>query len=144
MTTKPHIPIIPIDPNRDARKQAENLVTIWNCLNEAGVNYLSTIEDFRIPNIVDRYIVSDLGYIWDTYTNSILEEEEFDLDKGYVEIKLATYTKDLKVEYVAYPLNRVILSSFDYFDGCENVKIKHEDGNPLNNDFYNIFWDFSN
>ena len=98
------------------------------------------VDNKVVVNIIpNRYMVSNYGNIWDTYTNKFIP---YRYDKrGYHITQLSCYTDDYCHVYIkTLKVHRIVLLMFNYIIGCEDLQVNHIDGNKSNNKLYNLEW----
>ena len=92
------------------------------------------ITDRVVPNVCNYYMISTNGYVYNRFSKKFLSPG---IDsKGYPYVMIYTNVSKRK----ACRIHRLVLMTFDYFEGCENVIINHKDGNKLNPDISNLEW----
>lgn len=98
-----------------------------------------------------KYLVSTRGRIFDSITNEIREPRIVDKVSKYnrhreryiydtkprTKITLNDKTSDLHVDY---PVARIVLLTFEPIENFKDMEVDHIDGNPLNNNYYNLEW----
>lgn len=91
------------------------------------------ITDKIVPNVKPYYKISNMGRVYSLYSEKIISNA---IDsKGYYYVQLQTYDGPK-----ACRIHRLVLTAFDYHEGCENELVNHVDGNKLNNDLFNLEW----
>ncbi len=90
-------------------------------------------KNVYLNGIKSNYVVSSHGRIKNSLTNKILSPRNH--SSGYKQISLY----DNGNEYRFY-VHRLVLMTFNYFEGCENFQVNHIDGNKTNNFLYNLEW----
>ena len=86
------------------------------------------------PEVKDYYMISNYGRIWHKYLEDFLT---INVDsKGYSYKPLAL--KDGRQK--PYRIHRLVMLTFEYFTGCENLLVNHKDLNKLNNVITNLEW----
>lgn len=91
------------------------------------------ITELVAPGIKPYYMISNYGRIWHKYEEKILS---INLDsKGYSYKPLATIdgAKNFRV-------HRLVLASFNYINGCENLYVNHINGIKSDNYIGNLEW----
>ena len=85
------------------------------------------------PEIYQMYMISNHGRIFHKYLNQILN---INIDsKGYSYKPLATSNGQRN-----YRVHRLLMESFCYYEGCNEMLVNHKDGNKLNNLITNLEW----
>lgn len=99
------------------------------------IEFWAPVTDFVIPNIVpNRYWVSTFGNTYDMKSG-----KPFGLSthgKGYFQMPFKT----LDGKRITRKLHRVIMLTFCYVPGCENLEVNHKDSNRKNNNITNLEW----
>lgn len=101
--------------------------------NEQFVN----ITDLQVPGVCDNYQVSNFGRVYSKYSRRFKELSI--MENGYYGVQLQL--KSGKSRFVR--VNRLVIISFKYFPGCEDISkfiCNHKDGNKLNNHIDNLEW----
>ena len=113
--------------------------TYNNCALYFVPEVISEYEEFRpiteqvVPGILNYYMISNFGRIWHKYKQKFLA---YNYDsKGYLYKPLATIngTKN-------YRVHRLVLMTFNYIPGCEDLIANHKDGNKANPCLWNLEW----
>lgn len=99
------------------------------------IEFWAPISDRALPGIYpNRYWVSTFGNTWNASTN-----KPFGLSihkKGYFQCPfMTTYGARLTRK-----LHRMIMMTFCYVPGCENLEVNHKDSNRQNNAISNLEW----
>lgn len=81
-----------------------------------------------------RYWASTAGTIWDSKLNC--PGRIIPRDKGYFDFEFGCNGR----KYLKKKLHRVIMLTFSYYPGCENLEVNHIDGNHSNNRITNLEW----
>lgn len=98
--------------------------------NDFIYDYITTRT---VPNVCNYYMVSTNGYVYNRFSRKFLSPG---IDsKGYPYVMLSTIDR-----MKACRVHRLVLMTFDYFEGCEDVIINHKDGNKLNCEIHNLEW----
>lgn len=85
-------------------------------------------------NLQDYYLIDINGNIFSLCSNIILKH--IITENGYSAVSLNT--KDNK--RIQRKVHRLVMYSFKYFHGCEELQVNHIDGNKLNNNINNLEW----
>lgn len=93
-----------------------------------------------------RYIVSNYGRVWDTFSNQFVPSrfnKPYNPDgtnNGYLLIHLAYYITADQIGTKDVYVHRTVLLSFNYIPGCEYLEVNHKNGNKTINALYNLEW----
>ena len=91
------------------------------------------ITDKIVPDIKYCYKISNIGRVYSSYSDKIMSNA---IDsKGYYYVVLQTYNGPKPCR-----IHRLVLTAFNYHEGCENELVNHVDGDKLNNDLFNLEW----
>ena len=85
-------------------------------------------------NLKPYYYISIYGKVYSFYTNKVLET--CIKENGYVAVSLNTNDN----QRIQRKVHRLVMLTFAYFPGCENLQVNHADGNKFNNTIYNLEW----
>lgn len=99
--------------------------------------YRTAIVPYFIDGINPIYQVDTLGTIINIQTNIAIVPHQN--DHGYWFASFMTDGKFNKGR-VHRKLHRIVLMTFGYIPGCENLQVNHKDYNPDNNRLYNLEW----
>lgn len=97
------------------------------------------IEEFRdikspaFPEVIDYYMISNLGRIWHKY-NRVFLSSNVDA-RGYMYKPLATTDGNKN-----FRVHRLVMGVFCYYEGCEFMDVNHKDGIKTNNCIWNLEW----
>ena len=98
-----------------------------------GQEVFVPITDKIVPQIKPYYTISNRGSIYSSYSNKYLSPG---IDsKGYPYVALSTFEGPKNCR-----IHRLVKMSFEYFEGCENIIINHQDGNKMNPCLWNLEW----
>lgn len=92
------------------------------------------ITEKIVPDVLPYYLISNYGRLWHKYKERFLNNN---IDsKGYLYKPLAL--KNGK----ACPcrIHRLVMMTFNYIPGCEELVVNHIDGNKCNPYLYNLEW----
>lgn len=87
----------------------------------------------RIENVKPYYTISNFGRIFSSTTNQFLIPH--DNHNGYLQVSLMTETGR-----IFRKVHRLVLLTFNYFPGCEELQVDHKDCNKHNNIITNLEW----
>lgn len=91
------------------------------------------ITDLFLPNVIERYAISDLGKVINIKTKKIMKPQ---LDSnGYYRVNLGTKTGQFKFAAV----HRLVAMAFIPTNTFE-LQVNHIDGNKTNNNVWNLEW----
>lgn len=91
------------------------------------------ITDQVAPGIKPYYMISNYGRIWHIYKNKFLT---FNIDsKGYLYKPLSTIQGPKN-----FRIHRLVLMTFCFIPGCENLYVNHKDGIKTNCIITNLEW----
>lgn len=91
------------------------------------------ITDRVVPGVMDYYLISNYGRLFHKFENRFLT---VNLDsKGYSYKPLATVNGPKNCR-----IHRLVMMTFIYFPGCENILVNHKDGIKTNNFIWNLEW----
>jgi hypothetical protein len=79
------------------------------------------------------YFISTHGRVFSLATNSFIIPHEN--DRGYLQVSLMT--NDGRI---FRKVHRLVMLTFCYFYGCEELQVNHRDGNKKNNNITNLEW----
>ena len=86
-----------------------------------------------VPLVYDYYQISNFGRVYHKYLGIIMSPGLN--GAGYQYVMLSTYNIPVPVQ-----IHRLVMLSFFYIPGCENLDVNHKDGNKLNNKWWNLEW----
>ena len=102
-------------------------------------NIVPVPEEFKpiteqvVPDILPYYLISNYGRIFHKYKGQYLTNN---VDtKGYLYKPLATKNGSKSCR-----IHRLVLMTFGYIEGCENLFVNHIDGNKCNPCIWNLEW----
>ena len=84
------------------------------------------LTQFVAPKVMPYYAISNYGRVMQIYTNKILKTNY--RPNGYAYLCLAAEDHERK-----YTLHRLVMLSFKYIEGCENLQVNHIDGDKTHN-----------
>lgn len=94
------------------------------------------ITEFVAPGIYPIYYVSNYGKVLNTMTGKV--EKIFMRNNGYWYVSVGAYnTYNSRKKF---NIHRLVLLTFNYIPGCENLQVNHIDGNKKNNCLTNLEW----
>lgn len=96
------------------------------------------ITDQAVPGVAPYYLISNYGRIWHRYKQRFLT---VNIDtKGYLYKPLAIRDSG---KSKSCRIHRLVMMTFAYIPGCENLLVNHKDGNKGNCHLYNLEWSTS-
>lgn len=96
------------------------------------IEYFITIPPLQ-DGILPIYRINANGVIFNSVNGIILKYQHN--HAGYLTVNLNTQTGR-----VARKVHRLVMMTFKYIPGCENLEVNHIDGNKENNSIYNLEW----
>lgn len=90
-------------------------------------------KDVTIPNVLPYYKVSNYGNLYSSNTDCLLDGKI--TDKGYIMVKLRTYTGYLEIY-----LHRLVMLTFNPIPNPELYIVNHLDGIKSNDFYENLEW----
>lgn len=99
-------------------------------------------EEWRIlpihifPNVKSHYTVSSYGIIHNLATGNYLPLNLYYDENKYTVVNFSTLDGGHRNEGI----HRVVLMTFNYFPGCENLEVNHKDGIKHHNWLWNLEW----
>ena len=109
---------IPIDPSILKLPEEGMMIDITNSI---------------VPDVLDYYSITPIGRIYHKYLGRFLKPGIS--GSGYLFVELSTMKGPKPIQ-----LHRLVMLSFNYIPGCENLQVNHIDGNKHNNDLRNLEW----
>lgn len=97
------------------------------------VKFVEIWSSINIEDVKPYYLISNYGRIYSLYSNTFIIPHEN--HSGYLQASLMTNTGR-----VFRKVHRLVLLSFNYFAGCEELQVNHKDGNKSNNCLWNLEW----
>ena len=92
------------------------------------------ITEKIVPDVLPYYLISNYGRLWHKYKERFLNNN---IDsKGYLYKPLAL--KNGKARPCR--IHRLVMMTFNYIPGCEELVVNHIDGNKCNPYLYNLEW----
>lgn len=88
------------------------------------------------PNVCRKYLVSSYGLIHNLETNNYYPTDINRDDNSYLSVALDC----IDGSKIHTSLHRIILMTFGYIPGCENMVVNHKDGNKSHNWIWNLEW----
>lgn len=88
-------------------------------------------------NIKPYYVISNYGRIYSYSRHSKALMNPVIDESGYYRIQLSLQDRQ-RGRY--FPVHRLVMCSFCYIDGCEDLQVNHIDLNKLNNHISNLEW----
>lgn len=99
--------------------------------------YTSFRDSKMIPpledNILPWYYINTNCDIYSIKTHKIMQPQL--TENGYLQVHLTTETGT-----VCRKIHRLLMMTFNYFEGCEKYQVNHKDGNKLHNWLSNLEW----
>lgn len=99
-----------------------------------AMEFWKPITDLSVPGVLPIYIVSDLGRIYNTTTNSFIHQ--YENAHGYFQASLRTINGSKNV----YIYRIVIIEFLGYDPNPERDHVDHISGVKANNTIYNLRW----
>ena len=91
------------------------------------------IPHIAVPGVYDIYLISNYGKVYSKTISRCMKETI--MNNGYHTVILVTEYGP-KVQLV----HRLVMLSFSYIIGCENLDVNHLDGNKSHNYIWNLEW----
>ena len=92
--------------------------------------------NINIEGVCPYYKVSIYGRVFNGLTNTLLPQNiNYNKDK-YINIRL----KRIDGSHIQEMMQRIVMYSFNYIDGCENLEVNHIDGVKYHNWLWNLEW----
>lgn len=103
-----------------------------------NLNLYKTYSDeifttISIDKVKPYYMLSNYGKVININTGKEIIPHV--TENGYLQVSLMTYNGR-----IFRKVHRLVLLSFYYFPGCENLQVNHKDGNKFNNAYWNLEW----
>ena len=97
------------------------------------------IPEYVVPDAKPHYLISTWGRIYNIETDTILPQNiNYNKDK-YITIRLSPKEGTGKTAIFVQP-HRVLLMTYFYIEGCENLDVNHLDGIKYHNWLWNLEW----
>lgn len=97
------------------------------------IKYVEKWLPITIDNVKQYYTISTYGRIFNNLTNSFMQPQVN--HNGYLFIGLTTHTGR-----VHRKIHRLVMMTFCYIPGCENLQVNHKDLDKTNNTLWNLEW----
>lgn len=117
-----------IQPIKFINEQKQQFIYNSNC-----IEFWLPINESYVPH-GGRYYISSEGRVYDTFRNNFLNQSFS--SKGYLKVNLI----GTNGQYYTRKVHRLLLITFYYIPGCENLEVNHRDGIKTNNTLYNLEW----
>lgn len=104
------------------------------------------VSPFCIPNVANRYIISNYGRIYDKYNSKFVPFRLNGLyskdgsNRSACTLHLSQYTDPFEIDTKDIYLHRAVLMSFMYTPGCEKLEVNHKNGIRTDNRLCNLEW----
>lgn len=89
-----------------------------------------------LPNVKPNYYVSIFGRVCSCFNGKYHVMSPTEDSKGYLQVGLAT----IDGNPISRKVHRLVMLTFCYIEGCEDLEVNHEDGNKKNNMLFNLTW----
>ena len=87
----------------------------------------------NIEDVKPYYFISNYGRIYSNISNTFIIPHKN--HSGYLQASLMTNSGR-----IFRKVHRLVLLTFNYFNGCEELQVNHKDCNKLNNCLWNLEW----
>ena len=87
-----------------------------------------------IDNVKPYYYISTFGRVYSKKSNRFINPQYN--ENGYLQVGLMTNNGNK----IYRKVHRLVMLTFCYINGCENLQVNHKDTNKTNNFIYNLEW----
>jgi len=94
------------------------------------------LSNIAAPDVYPIYCISNMGRVINTVTG--VQEKIYQRNNGYWYVSIGAFNPPSFRK--KYNIHRLVLITFNYIPGCENLQVNHNDGNKFNNKLDNLEW----